>query len=154
MQTAQDDWHRGRAFEENEKELEYLRARREAPHRSRSHHSVTRMERSDPDMVKKSEFLLKEKEAKEYEERCQSMTQKVGSLVKFLEEERSLRKKAELERDDFERELKGIDGQVVEFKDLIKYHGEDVKGLQENILKMKEENDRLRKDKVDQMDEK
>ena len=77
------------------------------------------------------------------------MTQKVDSLVKFLEEERALRKKAELERDNFERELKGIDGQVVEFKDLIKYHDEDMKGLQENILKLKEENDRLRKDKVE-----
>lgn len=117
MQTFEDDIHRGREFEENEKELEYLRARRKDPQRSRSHHSITRVERRDPDTVKKSDFILKEKEAKEYEERCASMTQKVDSLVKFLEEERAIRKKAELERDELERELKGIDGQMGEFKE-------------------------------------
>jgi hypothetical protein len=43
----------------------------------------------------KTEFYTRDKKAREYEEKCTSLTSKVDSLVKFLEEERSLRKIAE-----------------------------------------------------------
>lgn len=45
----------------------------------------------------KSEFYSRDKKAKEYEDKCTSLTSKVDSLVKFLEDERSLRKIAEQE---------------------------------------------------------
>jgi hypothetical protein len=45
----------------------------------------------------KSDFFTRDKRATEYEDKCSSLTSKVDSLVKFLEEERSLRKIAELE---------------------------------------------------------
>ena len=45
----------------------------------------------------KSEFYNRDQKAKQYEDKCTSLTSKVDSLVKFLEEERSLRKSAEVE---------------------------------------------------------
>jgi len=38
------------------------------------------------------DILKREKDQKEYEGRIESLTQKLDSLVKFLEEERTLRK--------------------------------------------------------------
>jgi peptidoglycan hydrolase CwlO-like protein len=40
-------------------------------------------------------FIKRDQEALDLEDRCQSMTGKVDSLVKFLEEERGLRKEAQ-----------------------------------------------------------
>ena len=43
----------------------------------------------------KTDYAKRDRAAREYEERCQSLTTKVDSLVKFLEEERAVRKAAE-----------------------------------------------------------
>ena len=43
----------------------------------------------------KVDYARRDTEAKEGEERIKSMTQKLDSLVKFLEEERSMRKKVQ-----------------------------------------------------------
>ena len=60
--------------------------------------SLSREKRFEEDFSQaKRDFYKRDTEAKDYQLRCESLTSKVDSLVKFLEEERALRKKAQEE---------------------------------------------------------
>ena len=50
----------------------------------------------------------KERQLKDYEKRCESLASKVDSLVKFLEEERALRKEAETETEAKEKVIQQL----------------------------------------------
>ena len=82
------------------------------------------------------------------------MTSKVDSLVKFLEEERASRKKAEADLDKRDRKITNLECQVVSLQESNEKATLDLKSMQENLLKYKDENDRLRREKVESMDEK
>ena len=81
------------------------------------------------------------------------MTTKVDSLVKFLEEERSLRKKAESQTEHRDKKILEIDCELTRMRESVDKAVDDQKGLQECLLKTKDENDRLRRDKVEGMEE-
>jgi len=81
------------------------------------------------------------------------LTAKVDSLVKFLEEERSLRKKAESQTEQRDKKILEMECELSKVKGTLDKAVEDQKGLQENLLKTKDENDRLRREKVEGMEE-
>ena len=90
----------------------------------------------------------------DYEKRCISLTQKVDSLVKFLEEERALRKDAESQVKQKNEHIRELEQAMLVVKKEFEHNLENEKGLGDNLLKMKEENDRFRRDKVELLDEK
>lgn len=90
---------------------------------------------------------------KEYENKCHSLTTKVDSSVKFLEEERSLRKKAESLTEQRDKKVIEIESELAKMKESLDKAVEDQKGLQECLMKTKDENDRLRREKVEGMEE-
>jgi hypothetical protein len=65
----------------------------------------------------KAEYYTRDRKAKEYEDKCQSLTVKVDSLVKFLEEERCLRKAAENESQKKDRRIKDYESEISSLKD-------------------------------------
>lgn len=54
------------------------------------------------------QLSAKERQLKDYEKRCESLASKVDSLVKFLEEERALRKEAETETEAKEKMIQQL----------------------------------------------
>lgn len=100
----------------------------------------------------KVQLFAKEQKITDYEKRCESLTSKVDSLVKFLEEERVLRKKAETKTEEKEREMIELDKALNNVKTERHQTSENEKGLAENLRNLKEENDRLRRDKCEGLD--
>ena len=82
------------------------------------------------------------------------MTQKVDSLVKFLEEERALRKDAESQVKHKAEQIKELEQAILIIKKGFEENQENERGLGDNLRKLKDENDRFRRDKVELLDEK
>ena len=82
------------------------------------------------------------------------MTTKVDSLVKFLEEERSVRKAAEAETYKRDKRIIELDCDLQSFKQKFDLTVEEQKGLKESLLRFKEENARLKREKVETIEEK
>ena len=62
---------------------------------------------------------------KEYENKCHSLTTKVDSLVKFLEEERSLRKKAESSLEQRDKKVIEVESELAKMKESLNKAVED-----------------------------
>jgi len=60
--------------------------------------------------------VASKEEAKELKEKCQSLSSKVDSLVKFLEEERAHRKRAESSLAAKEQEVKELHQSIMQIK--------------------------------------
>ena len=58
-------------------------------------------------------------QSRDYDDKVMSMTAKVESLVKFLEEERSLRVQAEIDRDIQMREVKTLSNKLFEYRNKV-----------------------------------
>ena len=102
----------------------------------------------------KSEFYNRDQKAKQYEDKCTSLTSKVDSLVKFLEEERSLRKAAEVDSKKKDIKIEDLQLQLEAIKEKVDFQSKNYNEMQENVVKTKAENDRLRREKADFMEEK
>ena len=102
----------------------------------------------------KKELVKRDNQASTYEQRCESLTSKVDSLVKFLEEERAQRKRAECEAEQKQMTIDAQKLQIEKLEASIHQGKEDEKGLAENLRKLKDENDRLRREKVENLEEK
>lgn len=75
-------------------------------------------------------------------------------MVKFLEEERSLRKTAEVEAKKKESKIQDLEIQLETLKEKVDFQVKNYQEMQENVVKTKAENDRLRREKAEFMEEK
>ena len=91
----------------------------------------------------------KERQLKDYEKRCESLASKVDSLVKFLEEERALRKEAEAETEAKEKVIQQLRLELERHRSEKQQTNQTEQGLGENLRKLNDEADRLRREKIE-----
>lgn len=94
-----------------------------------------------------------DRDAAHWKEQCQSLSCKVDSLVKFLEEERSLRKTADFKSQSLEKRVLELEAQIASDKKCVDSAKQTEKDLNDIVLKLKDENDKLRNDKVEALNE-
>lgn len=99
-------------------------------------------------------FQQRDSEAKDLEQKCQNLSSKVDSLIKFLEDERHQRKEAQsrvkAQEDHIRRLERDLDDNMEADAKRALAKGE----MQDELAKLKKENEKLKTEKIEAVNEK